>query len=182
MLVSVLSKRVSSRRRGEVVWQGVCSAVRSALHAEEFIWLRAKSLSLFNEKPYKHNNPSVWVLPLIDFCTKSYQLIKNSPNHLTHPQVKHWNDTHTHTHTHKRNVLFMKELPDILQVSWIVRIKRVNVCSETLEKHTKSLKCCFFFFRRNMFIKIKFIQTYNTLYTSLCIVYGLKYYLYCDTD
>ena len=142
-LVVVPSKWVSFQEEGRdgvtgwtfSQWDLLCTA-------EEFIWLLTKSLSLFNEKPHKHSNLSVWLLPLIDFCTKSYQLIKHSPNHLTHPQSKYGH----HTKKKKiKNWLCMKELSGILQVSWIIRIRRMNIYSETL-KNTLKPQVLFFSF------------------------------------
>ena len=139
-LVVVPSKWVSFQEEGrDGVTGWTCSQWDLFCTVEKFIWLLTKSLSLFNEKPHKHRNLSVWLLPLIDFCANSYQLIKHSPNHLTHPQSKYGHDKKK-----SRNVC-MKELSGILQVSWIIRIRGMNIYSETL-KNTLKPQVLFFSF------------------------------------
>ena len=157
-LVVVPSKWVSFQEEGrDGVTGWTCSQWDLLCTAEEFIWLLTKSLSLFNEKPHKHRNLSVWLLPLIDFCANSYQLIKHSPKHLTHPQSKYGHDKKKIKKCMYEGTFgyFTGQLNN--------QDQRNEYLLRDIKKHTETSSAVFFLFRRSMFIKIKFIQTYNTV-------------------
>ena len=58
----------------------------------------------------------------------------------------------------------------------------MNIYSETLKNTLKASSAVFFFLRGSMFMTIKFIQTYNTIYVFMrCLLIEILF-VYCDAD